>query len=101
MINCESIFKRIDDMEQEYIKILEEFCLIESPTDYKDGVDAASNYIVKKAEPFGWKVERQKQEIAGDCVCITMNPDATKSPICPFRTRRHSSPRWSFRNSCS
>lgn len=82
MINCENIFKRIDDMEQEYIKILEEFCLIESPTDYKDGVDAASNYIIKKAESFGWKVERQKQEIAGDCICITMNPDATESPIC-------------------
>ena len=82
MINCENVFKRIDDMEQEYIKILEEFCLIESPTDYKDGVDAASNYIIKKAESFGWKIERQKQEIAGDCICITMNPDATESPIC-------------------
>ena len=49
MINCESLFKRIEDMEKEYVKILEEFCLIESPTDYKEGVDAASNYIVKKA----------------------------------------------------
>ena len=82
MINCESLFKRIEDMEKEYVKILEEFCLIESPTDYKEGVDAASNYIVKKAESFGWKVERQKQEIAGDCICITMNPDATEAPIC-------------------
>lgn len=82
MINCEALFKRIDDMEQEYIKILEEFCLIESPTDYKEGVDAASNYIIKKAESFGWKVERQKQKIAGDCICITMNPDATQAPIC-------------------
>lgn len=82
MINSENIFKRIDELEEEYIKILEEFCLIESPTDYKDGVDAASNYIIKKAESFGWKVERQKQEIAGDCICITMNPDATEAPVC-------------------
>ncbi len=82
MINCEKLFKRIDDMEQEYVKILEEFCLIESPTDYKEGVDAASNYIVKKAEAFGWKIERQKQEVAGDCFCITMNPDATEAPVC-------------------
>ena len=37
-------------MEPEYVKMLEEFCLIESPTDYKEGVDAASNYIIKKAE---------------------------------------------------
>ena len=82
MINIENIFKRIDDTEQEYIKILEEFCLIESPTDYKDGVDKASNYIIKKAESFGWNIEIQKQKIAGDCICITMNPDATQSPIC-------------------
>lgn len=82
MINSEKLFKRIDDMEQEYVKILEEFCRIESPTDYKAGVDAASNYIVKKAEAFGWKIERQKQEVAGDCICITMNPDATGAPVC-------------------
>ena len=82
MTDCQKVFKRIDDMEQEYIKILEEFCLIESPTDYKEGVDAASDYIVKKAEAFGWKVERQKQEIAGDCLCITMNPDAKEAPVC-------------------
>ena len=82
MINCENVFKRIDDMEQEYIKILEEFCLIESPTNCKEGVDAASDYIVKIAESFGWKIERQKQEVAGDCICITMNPDATEAPVC-------------------
>ncbi|MBR2404524.1 MAG: M20/M25/M40 family metallo-hydrolase, partial [Clostridia bacterium] len=82
MINSENLFKRIDDMFPEYIKILEEFCLIESPTEYKEGVDAASNYIIKKAESFGWKVERQKQEIAGDCICITMNPDAAQAPVC-------------------
>ena len=82
MINCETLFKRIDDMEQEYVKILEEFCIIESPTDYKEGVDAASDYIVKKAEAFGWKVERQKQEVSGDCICITMNPDSDKAPVC-------------------
>ena len=82
MISCENVFKRIEVLEQEYIKVLEEFCLIESPTDYKAGVDAASNYIVKIAESFGWKIERQKQEVAGDCFCITMNPDATDAPVC-------------------
>lgn len=82
MISYEKLFKRIDDMEQEYVKILEEFCIIESPTDCKEGVDAASKYIIEKAKSFGWKVERQKQEVAGDCFCITMNPDADKAPVC-------------------
>lgn len=82
MISCENVFKRIEALEQEYIKVLKEFCLIESPTDYKEGVDAAGNYIIQKAEAFGWEVEKQKQEIAGDCICITMNPDAKEAPIC-------------------
>lgn len=82
MISCENIFQRIDALEQEYIKVLEEFCLIESPTDYKEGVDAAGNYIVQKAKEFGCTIEKQKQEISGDCICITMNSDAKEAPIC-------------------
>ena len=82
MIDCEKVFKRIDALEKQYITLLEEFCLIESPTDYKEGVDAAGNYIVEKAKAFGWKIEKQEQKISGDCICITMNPDATEKPVC-------------------
>ena len=82
MIDCKKAFKRIDALEKQYITLLEEFCLIESPTDYKEGVDAAGNYIVEKAKAFGWKIEKQEQKISGDCICITMNPDATEKPVC-------------------
>ena len=82
MIDCKKVFKRIDALEKQYITLLEEFCLIESPTDYKEGVDAAGNYIVEKAKAFGWKIEKQEQKISGDCICITMNPDATEKPVC-------------------
>lgn len=82
MIDCDEIFKRIDKLERKYIEFWEQLCLIESPTDYKEGIDAAGNYIIQKAEARGWKVEVQKQEIAGDFICITMNPDATEAPIC-------------------
>ena len=82
MIDCEKVFKRIDALEKQYITLLEEFCLIESPTDCKEGVDAAGNYIIEKAKPFGWKIEKQDQTISGDCICITMNPDAADAPVC-------------------
>ena len=82
MNNCENIFKRIDSLEKEYLGFLEEFCLIESPTDFKEGVDAAGNYVVEKAKALGWKIERQEQKVSGDCICITMNPDAKEVPVC-------------------
>ena len=82
MIDYEKVFKRIDALEKQYITLWKEFCLIESPTDYKEGVDAAGNYIIEKAKTFGWKIEKQKQTISGDCICITMNPDATEAPVC-------------------
>ena len=82
MMDYKKVFKRIDDLEKEYLTFLEEFCLIESPTDFKEGVDAAGDYIIEKAKAFGWKVEKQEQKIAGDCICITMNPDVKAAPIC-------------------
>lgn len=79
---CGSLIKRIDDLQQEYITFWEEFCSIESPTDSKVGVDAAGNYIIEKAKAHGWKIEKQEQAIAGDCICITMNPTAKGAPVC-------------------
>ena len=82
MSSCDNMFKKLDELEQQYIKFWEELCLIESPTDYKKGVDASSNYIIEKAKAYGWKIERQKQNVSGDFICITMNPDSEKAPVC-------------------
>lgn len=82
MGQCDTLLKRIDALQQEYITFWEEFCAIESPTDNKKGVDAAGNYIIEKAKAHGWKTEKQKQSVAGDCICITMNPDAGGVPVC-------------------
>ena len=79
---CKKLFEKLDEMEKQYIKFWEELCLIESPTDYKEGVDAASSYIIEKAKAYGWKIERQEQKVSGDCVCITMNPDSQNAPVC-------------------
>ncbi len=79
---CDKIFKRIDASEKEFIAFWEEFCTIESPTDYKEGVDAAGSYIIEKAKTHGWMIEKQVQKISGDCICITMNPEAEGAPVC-------------------
>ncbi|MCQ2428327.1 MAG: M20/M25/M40 family metallo-hydrolase [Clostridia bacterium] len=81
MSSYEKIFERIDELSSEYVSHWVNFASIESPTDYKEGVDDASEYIIGIAEKFGWKIEKQRFEKSGDAVCITMNPDAKGAPV--------------------
>lgn len=81
-MKCEKLFETIEGLNEEYIQFLIDICNIESPTEYKEGVDKVGEYIVAKAKEKGWVIETQKQEVSGDCICITMNPDATGAPVC-------------------
>ena len=81
-MNCDRIFDEIDKLNDEYVGFWADICNIESPTAYKKGVDEVGAYIIAKAKAHGWTVEIDRQEVAGDAVCITMNPDAKKSPVC-------------------
>lgn len=76
-----SIFKKIDQMAEQYFNIWTDVCNIESPTSYKEGIDKVGAYFAKMSKERGWKVEYSKQETAGDVVCITMNPDSNLQPI--------------------
>ena len=76
------IFKTIDSIEEEYIAFLDKVCNIESPTSNKAGVDAVGRCFIEVAEERGWQVEILHQEVSGDAICITMNPDQDKAPIC-------------------
>ncbi len=78
---CNELFKKIEAIESKYLDFLEDVCNIESPTDYKDGVDRVGQYFMKRAEEKGWKVEVFPQSVSGDIVVITMNPDAKGQPI--------------------
>ena len=81
-MDCEILFEAIENMEDEYLDILEEVCCIESPTDYKAGVDAVGKYFMDFAQKQGWEIEVFPQEISGDAICITMNPSSDKAPVC-------------------
>jgi len=80
-MNCKNLFTEIEALNNKYLKVWEDVCNIESPTEYKEGVDAVGQYFVQMAEERGWKTEIFKQPVSGDVVCITLNPEAQARPI--------------------
>ena len=80
-MKCEALFSAIDTLYETYLSIWEEICNIESPTNCKEGVDAVGSYVVNIARKYGWQVEYQREEISGDAICITMNPEAKAQPV--------------------
>ena len=80
-MDSKKLFSEIERLYPEYLDVLEDVVNIESPTNFKAGVDAVSNYFVNLAEKKGWKVERYPQSVAGDVICVTMNADAKAAPI--------------------
>lgn len=75
------LFEQIDKLAEEYIKVWEDVCNIESPSAFKAGVDAVGNYCIAIAQKKGWKVEVCHQEVSGDAVCITVNADVDAAPV--------------------
>lgn len=81
-MDVKKLIDTVYELRDEYLKVWIDICNIESPTGYKAGVDAVGNYLAALSEKKGWLVERFPQPVAGDVLCITMNPDADKEPIC-------------------
>jgi len=79
---CKNLFEKIDELNEKYYKVWEECCNIESPTIFKEGVDNVAEYFVGIAKEHGWKIERSVQNVSGDVVCITMNPESNEAPVC-------------------
>ena len=81
-MDYQKLFETIEKLEAKYIKMWEDICLIESPTTYKEGVDAVGKFCMDYAAQMGWKAESRQEPVSGDPVCITMNPDSTEPAIC-------------------
>lgn len=81
-MQCDTIFKIIDEISEHYVDVLEDVCNIESPTDFKDGVDKVGEYFIKMAQENGFKTEVFEQKISGNAVMITMNEEACARPAC-------------------
>ena len=78
---CDKLFQEIDYLNKYYLKVWEDICNIESPTDFKEGVDAVGQYRIRLAAEKGWEIEIFKQQVAGDVVCITLNKDSDAKPV--------------------
>lgn len=75
------VFEQIEKLNDKYVDVWEDILNIESPSDYKGGVDAVGEYLKKITEDKNWKIEVFPQERFGDVICITMNSDSDNQPI--------------------
>lgn len=78
----DKIFETIDQLKEEYVSFWEELCNIESPTEYKEGVDRAGQCVINKAEELGFDIEICEQQVSGNAVCITMNGSVAGKSVC-------------------
>ena len=77
----QNIYEMIHALNGEYLQIWEDIANIESPTSYKEGVDAVGRYLIALAEKKGWQVEVCPQPVSGDAICLTMKPTAKEAPV--------------------
>ena len=80
-MKCSELFHKIDALNDKYISVWEDVCNIESPTNYKIGVDKVGEYFIKMAEERNWQIEVFEEVKAGNAICITMNPDVKAEPV--------------------
>ncbi|MBQ9784465.1 MAG: M20/M25/M40 family metallo-hydrolase [Clostridia bacterium] len=80
-MDCQGLFDAIDALNDKYIAFWTDVCLLESPTENKAAVDAVGAYFIARAREMGWDVEVFEHPLSGNCVTITMNPDAPLPPI--------------------
>lgn len=77
----QDVFLAIDALDAEFQRVWAEVAAIESPTSYKEGVDAVGAYFMQRAKARGFQIEIFEQKVSGNAVCITMNPDAQGAPV--------------------
>ena len=80
-VSIDNIFKRIDELKDQFVNIWKDVVEIESPTANKECVDKVGKYFIKYAQSQVWNYEYQENEKAGNAICITMNPKAKNKPI--------------------
>ncbi len=76
------LFQKLQSLEAKYTQVWSDICAIESPTDYKQGVDEVGEYFINLAKALGFQVEVFQHEKSGNVVCIDMNGHITAKPIC-------------------
>ena len=81
-MDYQKLFLEIDSLSDKYVGILEDLCNIESPSSYKEGVDAVGSYIINYMKQFGFSIVVHEETVSGNAICIKMNEDILSEPIC-------------------
>ncbi len=71
----------IDSLNDKYISFWGKVSNIESPTSYKAGIDAVGEQFINLANELGFPVEVMEHEVAGNAICITINPASGERPV--------------------
>lgn len=74
-MDIKAVFSEIEKLKDKYTDFLVSICNIESPTDFKEGVDAVGRFCAEHAEALGWQIEYHREKISGDALTLTMNPE--------------------------
>ena len=80
-VDTARIYSVIEDLNETYCDLWEAVCNMESPTEYKQGVDAVGEAFLQIARQNQWSVEVLELEQAGNPICITMNPESPERPV--------------------
>ena len=80
-MNCDLLFAELEKLLPEYLDILEQDCLLESPTANKAAVDAAGYYLADVAKKKGFDIEVFAQPVSGDVIGILMNKEVDAKQI--------------------
>lgn len=74
-MDIKAVFSEIDRLSDKYVEFLVNVCNIESPTDFKEGVDSVGKFCAEHATALGFSVDYHRESISGDAISITMNPE--------------------------
>lgn len=75
------LLTKAEELNDKYVQMWADICSIESPTDFKQGVDEVGRYFTERAAEQGWDIEIHEEKISGNCISITMNCDSDEAPV--------------------
>ena len=81
-MTTQELFTRIDELEQKYTEFWKEICMMETPTEDKQRLDALGAFLKDFAGRLGFEICEHEEEHSGNALCFTMNPDASGVPVC-------------------
>lgn len=69
---AQALISHLETLQTAYLDELREICSIESPSNYKPGIDEVGAWVQRWAEARGWEVTTHPDETAGNGLVVTV-----------------------------